>query len=204
MPVINRKLTPFLASVSTSPSNRQIIQLHDYLSCEKQQNETTDRPVRELQQENYGSLRKLQGTAEQFEWLCQQQRYWMCCVKRFKDGLMEERDALLGQVITLKKKAEKLKKSLHEDGPTQSVLCPLQDTKHRDSSRTSWDADEVADLESQVEKSNMLYAELFNQLLSERCGGPQVSCGAFDHEGHRWQRGSLPSDCQALKRVRPQ
>ena len=38
--------------------------------------------VRELQQENEGSLGKLQETAEQFEWLCQQQRYWMCCVKR--------------------------------------------------------------------------------------------------------------------------
>ncbi|XP_068571436.1 hyaluronan mediated motility receptor-like isoform X2 [Cebidichthys violaceus] len=118
--------------------------------------------VRELQRENEGSLRKLQGTAEQFEWLCQQQRYWMCCVKRFKDSLMEERDALLRQVITLKKKAEKLKKSLHEDGPTQSVLCPLQDAKRCDSI-TSWDADAVADLESRVEKSNMLYAELFNQ-----------------------------------------
>ncbi|KAM6952936.1 uncharacterized protein PEZ65_016423 [Lycodopsis pacificus] len=118
--------------------------------------------VRELQQENEGSLRKLQGTAEQFEWLCQQQRYWMCCVKRFKDNLMEERDALLRQVITLKKKAGKLKKSLHEGSPAQGVLCPLQDTKRCDSI-TSWDADAVADLESRVEKSNMLYAELFNQ-----------------------------------------
>ncbi|XP_034399496.1 uncharacterized protein LOC117737554 [Cyclopterus lumpus] len=39
--------------------------------------------VRELQQDNEGSLRKLQGTAEQFEWLCQQQRHWMCCIKRW-------------------------------------------------------------------------------------------------------------------------
>ncbi|XP_034038080.1 uncharacterized protein LOC117520855 [Thalassophryne amazonica] len=38
--------------------------------------------VRMLQQENERSLRKLQDMAEQFEWLCQQQRYWMCCVKR--------------------------------------------------------------------------------------------------------------------------
>ncbi|XP_029297090.1 uncharacterized protein LOC115014408 isoform X2 [Cottoperca gobio] len=116
--------------------------------------------VRELQQENEGSLRKLQATAEQFEWLCQQQRYWMCCVKRFKDCLMEERDALLRQVIMLKKKAQKLKKSLDDDGPTQSVLCPLQDSSCCDGI-TLWDA--VADLESQMEKSNMLYAELFNQ-----------------------------------------
>ncbi|KAK6298519.1 hypothetical protein J4Q44_G00315740, partial [Coregonus suidteri] len=40
------------------------------------------RKVQELQRENEGSLRKLQETAEQFEWLCEQQRYWMCCVKR--------------------------------------------------------------------------------------------------------------------------
>lgn len=39
--------------------------------------------VRQLQQENEASLGKLQETAEQFEWLCQQQRYWMCCVKRW-------------------------------------------------------------------------------------------------------------------------
>ncbi|XP_007572603.1 cingulin isoform X3 [Poecilia formosa] len=38
--------------------------------------------VKELQQENKGSLSKLQETAEQFEWLCQQQKYWMRCVKR--------------------------------------------------------------------------------------------------------------------------
>ncbi|XP_033948258.1 hyaluronan mediated motility receptor-like isoform X2 [Pseudochaenichthys georgianus] len=117
--------------------------------------------VRGLTEENQRSLRKLQGTAEQFEWLCQQQRYWMCCVKRFKDCLMEERDALLRQVILLKKKTQKLKQRLRDD--SQRVLCPLQDSKCCDCSLTVWDADAVADLESQVEKSNMLYAELFNQ-----------------------------------------
>ncbi|XP_076595197.1 uncharacterized protein LOC143325770 isoform X1 [Chaetodon auriga] len=119
--------------------------------------------VRELQQENEGSLGKLQETAEQFEWLCQQQRYWMCCVKRFKDCLMEDREALLRQVSMLEKKAERLKKSFHDDGPTQSVLCPPQDSERCDSSITSWDADAEADLESQVEKSNTVYEELFNQ-----------------------------------------
>ncbi|XP_038555845.1 girdin isoform X1 [Micropterus salmoides] len=118
--------------------------------------------VRELQQENEGSLVKLQETAEQFEWLCQQQRYWMCCVKRFKDCMMKERGAL--QVSMLEKKAEK---SLHDDSPTQSALSPLQDTKCFDSSRTSWDADAMADLKSQVEKSNTLHEELFN-----RAGSP--------------------------------
>ncbi|XP_039976485.1 uncharacterized protein LOC120785676 [Xiphias gladius] len=118
--------------------------------------------VRELQQENEGSLRKLQETAEQFEWLCQQQRYWMGCVKRFKDCLMEEREALLQQVSMLEKKAEKLKTSSHDASPTQSLLCPLQDTESCDGP-TTWEADAVADLESQEEKSNALYEELFNQ-----------------------------------------
>ncbi|KAI4888378.1 hypothetical protein NFI96_010902 [Prochilodus magdalenae] len=40
------------------------------------------RTVAELQQENAGSVQKLRETAEQFEWLCEQQRHWMCCVKR--------------------------------------------------------------------------------------------------------------------------
>ncbi|XP_026185777.1 uncharacterized protein LOC113144174 isoform X2 [Mastacembelus armatus] len=118
--------------------------------------------VRELQRENEGSLRKLQETAEQFEWLCQQQRYWMCCVKRFKDCLMEDREALLQQVSSLEKKAEKVQTSSHDDRPTQRLLCPLQDTEHCDSSITSWNSDAVAEL-SQVEQSKTLYEELFNQ-----------------------------------------
>ncbi|XP_030251644.1 centrosomal protein of 55 kDa isoform X2 [Sparus aurata] len=118
--------------------------------------------VRELQQENEGSLGKLQETAEQFEWLCQQQRYWMCCVKRFKHCLVEEREALLRQVSMLEKEAEKLKKRLNNDSPSQSVLCPLQETNCCDR-LTSWDADAEADLKSQVEKSNTLYEALFNE-----------------------------------------
>ncbi|KAF7663573.1 hypothetical protein LDENG_00206280 [Lucifuga dentata] len=121
--------------------------------------------VRELQQENEGSLRKLQETAEQFEWLCQQQRYWMCCVKRFKGCLVEEREALLRQVNMLEKKVETLKKKSHLDShASQSLLCPLQDTECYDRSRmTPWDTDAMADLESQVKKSDTLYEELFSQ-----------------------------------------
>ncbi|XP_071313665.1 hyaluronan-mediated motility receptor-like isoform X2 [Trachinotus anak] len=119
--------------------------------------------VRELQQENEGSLRKLQETAEQFEWLCQQQRYWMCCVKRFKDCLMEEREAMLQQISGLEKTAERPSTGSHEDSPTQSLPCPLQDTEHCDSSIASWDADVVADLECEVEKSDTLYEELLKQ-----------------------------------------
>ncbi|XP_041845503.1 zinc finger protein 853 [Melanotaenia boesemani] len=105
--------------------------------------------VRELQQENEGSLKKLQETAEQFEWLCQQQRYWMCCVKRFKDCLMEERR--VGK-----------EKELHDGSLKQTLLRPLPTTEGCDS-LTSWDEEQRADLDSQVEKSNIFYEELFNQ-----------------------------------------
>uniref|UniRef100_UPI003AAAB86F uncharacterized protein isoform X2 n=1 Tax=Centroberyx gerrardi TaxID=166262 RepID=UPI003AAAB86F len=112
------------------------------------------RKVRELQQENERSLRKLQETVEQFEWLCEQQRYWMCCVKRFKDCLTEEKETLLQQVSRLEKKVMKLKKSSDGDSPTQTLLCPLKDTECCDR-RTSWDAEAMADLQS-----NGLYEEL--------------------------------------------
>ncbi|KAJ3588099.1 hypothetical protein NHX12_011694 [Muraenolepis orangiensis] len=55
------------------------------------------RKVCELQQENSNSVKKLQQTAVQFERLCKQQRYWMLCVKRFKDCLTEEREAVVQQ-----------------------------------------------------------------------------------------------------------
>ncbi|KAM9375759.1 uncharacterized protein KZ484_008291 isoform 2-T2 [Pholidichthys leucotaenia] len=116
--------------------------------------------VRELQRENEGSLRKLQETAEQFEWLCQQQRYWMSCVKRFKDCLMEERKALLRQVSVLEKNSEKLQKNSCDGSPS------LEKTECSDCV-PSWDVDAVVDMESQVEKSNLLYEELV-----EKAGSP--------------------------------
>lgn len=56
---------------------------------------------------------------------------------------MEEREALLQQVSKLQKKAEKLRRSSHDKRPT------------------TWDVDAV---ESQVDKSNTLYEELFDQV----------------------------------------
>lgn len=130
---------------------------------------THQKEVRELQLENEGSLRKLQATAEQFEWLCQQQRYWMCCVKRFKDSLMEERDSLLQQVKKLQKKVHKQKKSSHDDTPITDLRCPLQETRCCDS-LTPWDTDAMVDLESHMEKSNKLYDKLFSQAGSPIIG----------------------------------
>ncbi|KAM9849633.1 uncharacterized protein ACBR49_006914 [Aulostomus maculatus] len=122
------------------------------------------REVRALQRENEGRLRKLQETAEQCEWLCEQQRYWMCCVKRFKDCLMQERETLLQQVRRLEKKAEKLKKRSHVNIPTQTFRCPLQDSESC-SSITLWDGE--ADLESDPERSSPLYGQ-----LSDQAGSP--------------------------------
>lgn len=48
----------------------------------KQSNAVSVLEVSELQRENQASVGKLQQTAEQCEWLCQQQRYWMFRVKR--------------------------------------------------------------------------------------------------------------------------
>ncbi|XP_076005269.1 uncharacterized protein LOC142999552 [Genypterus blacodes] len=121
---------------------------------------THQREVGELQQENERSLRKLQETAEQFEWLCQQQRAWMCCVKRFKVRLMEERETLLRQVNVLEKKVNTLKENSHD----QHTQSPLEETECCDrGSRTSGDSDAVADLKSEVDKSNTVYQELCNQ-----------------------------------------
>ncbi|XP_015248432.1 PREDICTED: uncharacterized protein LOC107096335 isoform X2 [Cyprinodon variegatus] len=111
--------------------------------------------VKELQQENKGSLSKLQETADQFEWLCQQQKYWMRCVKRFKDCLIEERQTLLHQVNMLEKKIVEQKKNSTDISPEQSLLCPLVD-KEMYNSITSLAADAVTDLGSQAERSEML------------------------------------------------
>ncbi|XP_061644305.1 uncharacterized protein LOC133485018 [Phyllopteryx taeniolatus] len=80
--------------------------------------------VRALRWENDSGARKLQETLEQFEWLCQQQRYWMACVKSFKDCFMGERENLLQQVRTLERKAKQWKKS---NDHRRRSHCLLQD-----------------------------------------------------------------------------
>ncbi|KAM7389038.1 hypothetical protein PAMP_023036 [Pampus punctatissimus] len=109
---------------------------------------------------------------------------------RFKDNLMKEREALQRQVSKLKKKAGKLKKSSH----AESLLCPLQDSESCDSNITSLDSHAVADLESRVEKSNMLYEELFDQ----RCG-PRFAAALLTMRDIGGSS-SLPCDCQARKK----
>ncbi|XP_054647433.1 plectin isoform X2 [Dunckerocampus dactyliophorus] len=101
--------------------------------------------VKALQGQNESGVKKLQETLEQLERLCQQQRYWMAHIRRFKDRLMEEREALLQQVRTLEREAGDRKKS-RDRCRQKTQRRPLQDAgSHRGVS--SWDADEEAELD---------------------------------------------------------
>ncbi|XP_029917194.1 protein Hook homolog 3 isoform X2 [Myripristis murdjan] len=150
---------------------RKTVKLEQLQSCNKTLAEELEelcsvhrRKVRELQRENKGSLKKLQETAEQFEWLCEQQRYWICCVKRFRDCLTEEKEALVQQVNRLEKKVAELSESSLGDGHTQTLHRPLQDTECcKKKGITLWDADDIADLQSEVDESNKFYEELLSQ-----------------------------------------
>ncbi|XP_029583926.1 hyaluronan mediated motility receptor isoform X1 [Salmo trutta] len=127
------------------------------------------RKMQELQRENEGSLKKLQETAEQFEWLCEQQRYWMCCVKRFKDCLSEEKDSLVRQVKRLEKEVAELRKS--SESTTQMPCCPLEDTVSQHCDRMpSWESGQMADLQTQVDKWRKLYEDLFSQFTPHQGG----------------------------------
>ncbi|XP_077434167.1 uncharacterized protein LOC144059139 isoform X2 [Vanacampus margaritifer] len=103
---------------------------------------THEEQVRALRWENDSRARKLQETLEQFEWLCQQQRYWMARVKSFKDSFLEEREGLLQQVHTLESKAKQRNPC---DVLQKMQNCPLQghDCWNRNSP-SSWDTDEEA------------------------------------------------------------
>ena len=63
-----------------SANRRRVTELQE---AWEEQASAHQRRVEELQHENAASLRKLQDTAQQFEWLCEQQRHWICCVKRW-------------------------------------------------------------------------------------------------------------------------
>ncbi|XP_046875589.1 rootletin isoform X1 [Hypomesus transpacificus] len=127
-----------------SANRRRVTELQE---AWEEQASAHQRRVEELQHENAASLRKLQDTAQQFEWLCEQQRHWICCVKRFKDGLSEEKENLVLQVSRLEKEVAQLRHG--SPGPNPGQCCPLEDT----CSRTSlWVAEEMDALQAQVDK----------------------------------------------------
>nr|XP_057912391.1 myosin-16 isoform X2 [Doryrhamphus excisus] len=102
--------------------------------------------VKALQGQNDSGVKKLQETLEQLEWLCQQQRYWMVHIKRFKDRLITEREDLVQQVRTLERKAGKW-----------SHDRLLQDANsHRGLS--SWDNDEEEEMDPEM-MSKITYDE---------------------------------------------
>ncbi|XP_076844204.1 uncharacterized protein LOC143489217 isoform X2 [Brachyhypopomus gauderio] len=117
-----------------------------------EQNSAHQRTVAELQQENTGSLDKLRQMAEQFEWLCEQQRHWMCCVKRFKDCLSDEKEALLLQVNRLQVELAGLRKSssCEVKGDSTSQHCE------------SWEMDAMVDLQVEADRWRLRYEELFS------------------------------------------
>ncbi|XP_041930565.1 hyaluronan mediated motility receptor [Alosa sapidissima] len=117
------------------------------------------RTVEELQHENEGSLQKLRETAEQFEWLCEQQRIWMCGFKRFKDSLSEEKESLILQVDRLQKEVTELRKSSHSSiQDPEDVDIPLY------SRETPWDVDVMSGLQAEVDRWRGMYEELFSKL----------------------------------------
>ncbi|XP_059378270.1 tropomyosin-1 [Carassius carassius] len=77
------------------------------------------RTVEELRRENSESLGKLRETAEQFEWLCEQQRRWMSCVKRFKDCLSGEKESLELQVNRLQMELDTVRNTVHFNRSTE-------------------------------------------------------------------------------------
>ncbi|XP_037400543.1 probable kinetochore protein NUF2 isoform X1 [Pygocentrus nattereri] len=112
--------------------------------------------VAKLQQENTVSVQKLRETAEQFEWLCEQQRNWMCCVKRFKDCLCDEKEALVLQVKRLQEELAELKKNSN----SEAINVEHSTSQHCD----RWAVDAMVDLQVQADRWKVRYTELFSKL----------------------------------------
>ncbi|KAJ8382352.1 hypothetical protein SKAU_G00031300 [Synaphobranchus kaupii] len=137
--------------------------------------------VQELQQENQNSLRKLQETAEQFEWLCDQQRNWMCYVKRYKNCMSGEKEALLKQMGRMEKELVALRKSSNDEAgdaehkvsnstPTEveAQHCESEPTETENYGVTMWDFDIMADLQTEVEKWRRRYEDLYIKLAQHQ------------------------------------
>ncbi|KAK2891399.1 hypothetical protein Q8A67_014042 [Cirrhinus molitorella] len=102
--------------------------------------------VEELRRENSESLGKLRETAEQFEFLCEQQRRWMSCVKRFKDCLSGEKESLELQVNRLQVELDAIRNTVHSDRPTEPC--------------SRWDVGVMSDLQAEADRWKRLYEDL--------------------------------------------
>ncbi|XP_055034701.1 uncharacterized protein [Misgurnus anguillicaudatus] len=123
---------------------------HDALQQELCDNQ---KMMEELRRENAESLHKLQEMAEQFEQMCNQQRRWMFCVKRYKDCLSGEKESLEQQVNRLQVELEAVRKTDHMDYPRDSC--------------SRWDI-EISYLQTEVIRWKALYDDLLNKLTREQ------------------------------------
>ncbi|KAJ8373341.1 hypothetical protein AAFF_G00265850 [Aldrovandia affinis] len=129
--------------------------------------------VQELRRENEGSLRKLQEMAEQFEWLCEQQRSWVCYVKRFKDSVSEEKGALLEQMGRMEKELAMLRKNSEHEGQDEASSSTATETETENCRLSDWDARVKADLQTEVEKWRCLYEDLYVKLARHQEEGAE-------------------------------
>ncbi|XP_016373791.1 tropomyosin-1 isoform X2 [Sinocyclocheilus rhinocerous] len=121
------------------------------------------RTVEELRRENSESLGKLRETAEQFEWLCEQQRRWMSCVKRFKDCLSGEKESLELQVNRLQLELDTVRNTVPFNRSTESC--------------SRWDVEVTSDLQAEVHRWKRLYEDLL-KLTTQQVQG---QCAADGH-----------------------
>ncbi|XP_043087282.1 tropomyosin-1 isoform X2 [Puntigrus tetrazona] len=100
----------------------------------RDQHSAHQRTAEELRRQNSESLGKLRQTAEEFEWLCEQQRKWMSCVKRFKDCLSGEKESLELQVNRLQVELDTVRNtesSSRSTDPCRRWSAELQDEADR-------------------------------------------------------------------------
>ncbi|XP_060758490.1 GRIP and coiled-coil domain-containing protein 2 [Neoarius graeffei] len=144
---------------------QELQKAHDALQQElSEHNCTRQKTVLELECENATSVHKLREMAERVEWLCEQQRNWICCIKRFKDCLNDEKEALVLQVNRLQEELLDLRKK------SKSEMTDGEDTEPKVHC-SSWDVDAMLDLQVEADKWKHRYLELFGKFTSH-----QVDC----------------------------
>ncbi|XP_060748935.1 protein FAM184A [Tachysurus vachellii] len=150
---------------SKSHDLQELQKAHDALQQElSEQNSAHKKTVIELQHENTISVHKLRELAEQVEWLCEQQRNWICCIKRFKDCLNDEKEALVLQVNRLQEELLDLRKNTKSEAISREDTLPKVHCSR-------WHVDAMLDLQVEADKWKERYQELFNKFTSH-----QVDC----------------------------
>nr|XP_015199396.1 PREDICTED: myosin-11-like isoform X2 [Lepisosteus oculatus] len=87
--------------------------------------------LKQMRQKNQGSLKKLQVTVIQFESFCEQQKTWMHCVKRFKDCMSEEKDALWRKINTMEKQLQQFRRIMQENTKYKAFASTAAETANQ-------------------------------------------------------------------------